>query len=78
MDSFKVTSAFEERMWKTLIPRRSVMMARAAVMQWVVHTGTDIFTGLKSENGMSQQDMPRDNDYVRSPMQIHPTSTEDH
>ena len=55
------------------------MMARAAVMQWVVHTGTDIFSGLKSENGMSQQDkdMPRDKDYVRSPMQIHPTSTED-
>ena len=46
-DSFKVTSAFEERMWKTLIPSRRVMTARAAVMQCVVQTGTDIFTGYK-------------------------------
>ena len=27
------TSAFEERMWKTLIPRSRVIMARVAVIQ---------------------------------------------
>ena len=42
------TSAFEERMWKTLIPRSRVIMARVAVIQCVVHMGTGIWAALNS------------------------------